>query len=86
MNVSSVGMGYKQPSFKGWITDGKVAFRDSSVKSIVSEAENGGEEATIHFYDGKSLDTRLTTNNLLKIVEDAHKKGFYRVGKNDFYV
>lgn len=79
MNVSRVGM--TQPSFKGWISDGKISIKDSAV--VMINAPTPSSYASIHLSNGSKIDTRLNMNQVKQKIDDA-KNGDVRVPEYTF--
>lgn len=89
MNVSRVGMSMPkptmqaQPSFKGWVTDGKTAVRDECVVRFNSKSQ-GSKDATMHLYDGTMVKTGLATERLARALKCAHDEGLCVLPENSF--
>lgn len=83
MNVSRVGMSMPkptmqaQPSFKGWITDGKTAVREECVVTVNSSGKDS-KDATMRLYNGQEIKTNAKTELLTRCLQAAHENGFYK--------
>lgn len=80
MNVSRVGM--TQPSFKGWISDGRTAINDAAVAIIKSASPDS--YASMHLVNGIKINTRLSAEELIDALNDSRKNGFSEVEEHSF--
>ena len=61
MNISHAGMA--QPSFKGWVFDGKTAINDRAVAMI--SCSSPSSYATMHLYGGQKVNVRAIAEELI---------------------
>ena len=80
MNISHAGMA--QPSFKGWVFDGRTAINDKAVAVI--ECASPSSYATMHLVNGRKVESRLNAEQLMTQLSIAESSGVRRVPANSF--
>lgn len=80
MNISHAGM--TQPSFKGWVFDGRTAINDKAVAMI--ECASPSSYATMHLINGRKVESRLNAQQLMTQLSIAESSGVRRVPEHSF--
>lgn len=80
MNISHAGMA--QPSFKGWIFDGKTAINDKAVAVI--ECASPSSYATMHLVNGRKVESKSNARQLMSELSMAESMGVRKVPEYSF--